>query len=220
MLDYVEEYQYDDNSRLLERNNIIYRYNSGKKENEISQKQSYTYKYDEQDNVVEMSCLTYGYRDGKEQEPGSPAITTYIYTYDKHGNWTSRETQYNGRKQDMVSRTYTYYGEAEPKFTMEDLVGAWDYYSEPTNKIEMVFKRDGTLIDYIDFHSTGTYKFNPEGTVITMQFTYDDGEESQTSKPMDFQIQEYTGDRLILKSGETLLYYDRKTKSENYNGKY
>lgn len=220
MLDYVEEYKYDDNSCLLERNNIIYRYNSGKKENEISQKQSYTYKYDEQDNVVEMSCLTYGYRDGKEQEPGSPAITTYIYTYDKHGNWTSRETQYNGRKQDMVSRTYTYYGEAEPKFTMEDLVGAWDYYSEPTNKIEMVFKRDGTLIDYIDFHSTGTYKFNPEGTVITMQFTYDDGEESQTSKPMDFQIQEYTGDRLILKSGETLLYYDRKTKSENYNGKY
>lgn len=220
MLDYAEEYKYDENSRLLERNNITYRYNSGKKENEISQKQSYTYKYDEQDNVVEMSCLTYGYRDGKEQEPGSPAITTYVYTYDKHGNWTSRETQYKGKKQETTSRTYTYYGEAEPKFKVEDLVGAWDYYSEPTNKIEMVFKKDGTLIDYINFHSTGTYKINPEGTMITMQFTYDDGQESQTSKPMEFQIQEYTGERLILKIKETLLYYDRKAKSENYDGEY
>ena len=56
MLNYVEEYKYDNDSRVLERNNITYRYNSGKKKNEISQKQSYTYKYDEQDNVVEMSC--------------------------------------------------------------------------------------------------------------------------------------------------------------------
>lgn len=219
-IDYVEESKYDDNSRLLEHSNITYHFNSGKKENEIRQKSTTTYKYDEQDNVIEKSCVVYGYKDGKEQEPGSPAITTYIYTYDKHGNWTSRETQYNGKKQEMASRTYTYYGEAEPKFTTEDLVGAWDYYSEPTNKIEMVFKRDGTLIDYINFHSTGTYKINPEGTVITMQFTYDDGQESQTSKPMDFQIQEYTGDRLKLKLKETILYYDRKEKSENYDGEY
>lgn len=72
---------------MLEHSNITYHFNSGKKENEIRQKSTTTYKYDEQDNVIEKSCVVYGYKDGKEQEPGSPAITTYIYTYDKHGNW-------------------------------------------------------------------------------------------------------------------------------------
>lgn len=225
MLNYVEEYKYDNDSRVLERNNITYRYNSGKKENEISQKQSYTYKYDEQDNVVEMSCLTYGYRDGKEQEPGAPAITTYVYTYDKHGNWTSRETKYKGRKQEVVSRKYSYYGEEESKFSAEDMVGIWDYYAEsdPQNKIEIVFKKDGTLIDYIDFHSTGTYKVNEDGSIVTMQFFYNDGETSQESKPFEYKVLEHSEECFKITNGGSnpvVLVYDKKEKSDNYTGEF
>lgn len=111
--------------------------------------------------------------------------------------------------------------EEAPKFAATEMVGVWEYYSEPTNKIEIIFKKDGTLIDYINFHTTGTYNVDPEGTVLTMQFTYADGHETQTSKPMRFKVQEYTGKRLILQTkGGTLLYYDRKEKSDNYDGKY
>lgn len=220
-LSYVEECKYDNDSRLTEQSNITYLYNSGKKKNEISQKKVFTYQYDEQGNVMENSCVTYKYKEGKELEPGAPAVTTYVYVYDKHGNWTSKETKYNGNTQETLTRKYVYFGEEAPKFAVEDLVGAWDYYAEtdPSNKIEMVFKKDGTLIDYIDFHSTGTYKINPEGTIITMQFTYNDGDESQTSKPFDYTIMEYTGDKLRLQfNGGKIICYDRKAKSINYDG--
>lgn len=219
----VKEYKYDDDSRLTEQCNITYLYNTGKKKNEIRQKKVFTYQYDEQGNVKESSCVTYGYKDGKEQEPSAPAKTTYLYVYDKHGNWTSKETKYKGNTQLIESRKYVYFGEEVPKFAAEEMVGAWDYYAEtdPSNKIEMVFKKDGTLIDYIDFHSTGTYKVNPEGTVITMQFTYNDGQESQTSKPFNYTITEYTGDKLRLQvNGGSIICYDRKAKSMNYDGEY
>lgn len=123
-------------------------------------------------------------------------------------------------KESITESTVANSKEETAKFSAEDLLGVWDYYAEsdPDNKIEMVFKKDGTLIDYIDFHSTGTYKVNPEGTVITMQFTYNDGNESQTSKPFDYTILEYTSDKLRLQVGESIICYDRKAKSLNYDG--
>lgn len=58
-------------------------------------------------------------------------------------------------------------------------------------------------------------------TVITMQFTYNDGQESQTSKPFDYTITEYTGDKLRLQvNGGSIITYDRKAKSMNYDGEY
>lgn len=109
------------------------------------------------------------------------------------------------------------------KFSAEDMVGVWDYYAEsdPSNKIEIVFKKDGTLIDYIDFHSTGTYKVNPEGTMVTMQFFYKDGSQSLESKPFEYKILEYTKNHIKIihnsDAGKPIIY-DRKEKSDNYNG--
>lgn len=109
------------------------------------------------------------------------------------------------------------------KFSAENMVGVWDYYAEsdPDNKIEIVFKKDGTLIDFIDFHSTGTYKVNPDGTIITMQFFYNDGSQSLQSKPFEYKVLEYGKERLKIilngKKGNAIIY-DRKAKSDNYNG--
>ena len=109
------------------------------------------------------------------------------------------------------------------KISVSDMVGIWDYYAEsdPSNKIEIIFKKDGTLIDYIDFHSTGTYKVNEDGT-ITMQFFYNDGSTSQKSKPFTYKVLEYSKDCFkIIYDGEggNVVIYDRKAKSDNYDGK-
>lgn len=220
-VEWVEEKKYDDNGRLLEQRQETY--NMGGKENQIVQKNTFTYQYDDNDNVIEMDHAVCNYVPNSkkktiEEHCGDPIPTIYIYTYDKHGNWTSREKQYKGKSQETVIRNYIYYGEEPPKFSASEMVGPWDYYSDPNEKFEMVFMKNGTFIDYIDFHSTGTYKVNPVGTVITMVFCYNDGETSQNSKPMDFNIVEYTGDRLVLEHEKATLYYDRKAKSENYTG--
>lgn len=219
-IDYAEERKFDDNGLRLEQSNITYNYNK-EKGNHIRQKMTFTYQYDEQGNPTEVSCITHNYTNGEEEERSdlTPTLTTYTYVYDKHGNWTSREEKYEGKVQYTVTRSYIYYGEEPPVFSEKEMVGVWDYYSDPKNKIEVVFKKGGTFIDYIDFHSTGTYKINPDGTVITMQFFYNDGENSQKSKPMDFKILEYAGDRLTVQcDGGTPLIYERKAKSDNYSG--
>lgn len=109
------------------------------------------------------------------------------------------------------------------KFSAEDMVGIWDYYAEsaPNDKIEIIFKKDGTLIDYIDFHSTGTYKVSEDGSIITMQFFYNDGSTSQESKPFEYKVLEYSKERfkIVHNGGDgTKIIYDRKLKSDNYAG--
>lgn len=107
------------------------------------------------------------------------------------------------------------------KFSAADMVGIWDYYAEssPNDKIEIIFKKDGTLIDYIDFHSTGTYKVNEDGSIITMQFFYNDGSTSQESKPFEYKVLEYSKERFKIihnsPNGKNIVY-DRKEKSDNY----
>lgn len=109
------------------------------------------------------------------------------------------------------------------KFSAEDMIGVWDYYAEsaPDDKIEIIFKKDGTLIDYIDFHSTGTYKVSEDGSIITMQFFYNDGSTSQESKPFEYKVLEYSKERLKIvhngSDGKNIIY-DRKKKSDNYTG--
>lgn len=109
------------------------------------------------------------------------------------------------------------------KFSAEDMVGIWDYYAEsdPNDKIEIIFKKDGTLIDYIDFHSTGTYKVSEDGSIITMQFFYNDGSTSQESKPFEYKVLEYSKERFKIihnsSNGKNIIY-DRKQKSDYYTG--
>lgn len=105
------------------------------------------------------------------------------------------------------------------------MVGIWDYYAEsdPQNKIEIVFKKDGTLIDYIDFHSTGTYKVNEDGSIVTMQFFYNDGETSQESKPFEYKVLEHSEECFKITNGGSnpvVLVYDKKEKSDNYTGEF
>lgn len=111
--------------------------------------------------------------------------------------------------------------EEPPKFSAKNMVGVWDYYANPKDKFEIIFKKNGTLIDFIDFHTTGTYKVNPEGTIITFQFFHYTGESSEKSKPMKFNIVKYTHDHFIIKSmdGGDPIHYQRKAKSMNTDEK-
>lgn len=222
-IDHTRTYKYDDNDRMIEKGYIAYLFNSSTKENEKSQKITTTFQHDEQGNVIKKTEVTCNYKNNKETGCSDPLVTTYIYQYDKHGNWTSREEWRNGQKYEVGLRKYTYYGEEENLFSAEDMVGVWDYYAEsdPQNKIEIVFKKDGTLIDYIDFHSTGTYKVNEDGSIITMQFFYNDGETSQESKPFEYKVLDYSENCFKITNGGSnaiVLVYDKKEKSDNYTG--
>ena len=137
------------------------------------------------------------------------------------GNAINKEKGVNSETK--TQQNVTVPKEEGAKFSAADMVGVWDYYAEsaPNDKIEIIFKKDGTLIDYIDFHSTGTYKVSEDGSIITMQFFYNDGSTSQESKPFEYKVLEYSKERFKIihnsPNGKNIIY-DRKKKSDNYTG--
>lgn len=152
-------------------------------------------------------------------------VVLSVYLWVVMGSCGGKATGNKGNSSDSIPRLESQNAVMEQvaRFSAEDMVGVWDYYAEsdPSNKIEIIFKKDGTLIDYIDFHSTGTYKVNPEGTMVTMQFFYKDGSQSLESKPFEYKILEYTKNRIKIihdsDAGNPIIY-DRKEKSDNYTG--
>lgn len=152
-------------------------------------------------------------------------VVLSVYLWVVMGSCGGKATGNKGNGSDSIPRLESQNAVMEQvaRFSAEDMVGVWDYYAEsdPSNKIEIIFKKDGTLIDYIDFHSTGTYKVNPEGTMVTMQFFYKDGSQSLESKPFEYKILEYTKNRIKIihdsDAGNPIIY-DRKEKSDNYTG--
>lgn len=220
----MTESKFDDMDRLLELRVSTYRFDSEKKESEVSQTKVFNYKYDEKGNKIEMASTICDYRtvdkEGTvEEKCSAPVITTYTYTYDKHDNWTLCEIKEGNRAMGSLQRSFVYYGEEPPGLSSKNLVGAWDYYGDPSEKFEIVFKKDGTLIDFYDFHTTGTYQVNPDGSVLTIHFIYNGNEEKP--QPMDFKIVEFTDDRFVVEvPNGNRVTYERKAKSDNYEGEY
>lgn len=223
-IEYMTESKYDNDDRVVELRTSMYTV-AIKEESQVKQKKEYTYQYDEQGNKTEMTCRTCNYsiidkKGNTEEKCDEPVITTYTYTYDKHGNWTQYESKTDNKTSPgSIRRSFTYYGEETPKLTQETLVGAWDYTTKNGEKYEMVFKKDGTLIDFFDFHTTGTYKVNPEGSILTVVYFY--GDSGEESGPVNFEVVEFENDRFVIKIPDgSHTTYERKAKSDNYNEAY